>query len=592
MKARFDRRQLYGLALWEAGRICRATASYAASRLKIRTTVPTRLLFAPQDLRTGDPTIANDIYSGFFVFSGRAVVTSGRSPFEYEPPSRAWGEALYGFGWLRHMRAAGTALAQVNARALVDDFLVNSRHAPLLAQDCGVKARRLISFISQSPLLLEGADRGFYQRFLKTIGRMVRDLERDVRASVSPRSTLIAAVACCYAGLCCEGLEAPFHRMTRVLLKELDDKILADGGHISRNPRLLIELLFDLLPLRQIFASRGLEPPAPLNGAIDRMLPMIRMLRHSGGDMARFNGMAATAADHLATLLLYDEVRAQPIKHATHSGYERLEAGSTLLIADTGKPPPFDHSLEATAGTLSFELSSGAQCIVVNCGMPRFSKENVEAAARTTAAHSTAAIGLASSMTFLAIQPGRLAGAVSRWLVERLGRVVLSGPDEVRCERGEWNNGTMLAAAHDGFKTQFGVTHERRWFMAEDGERLNGEDIFQGSVGSDEVVIRFHLAPGVRAERVEQGNAIVLALPNRELWQFESTPSPLVEDSMFFAAPQGAQKTEQIVISFKLNEVANARWRFIRLASAASSKRDEAGEELSTTEGPQAEPEA
>jgi len=568
VKARFDRRQIYQLALWEVGRICRAFATRTLFRLKLRASVPTRLLFAPQDLRTGDPTIANDIYSGFFVFSGRAIATSGRSPFEYEPPSRAWGEALYGFGWLRHLRAAGTALAQVNARALVDDFMVNTRHAPVLSQDTGVKARRLISFISQSPLLLEGADREFYQRFLKTIGRMVRDLERDIRISGSSRSKLIAAIACCYAGLCCEGLETPFQRMMRVLLKELDDKILPDGGHVSRNPRLLIELLFDLLPLRQIFASRGLEPPAALNGAIDRMLPMIRMLRHGDGDVARFNGMAATAADHLATLLLYDEVRARPIQHATHSGYERLEAGSSLLIADTGRPPPFDHSLEATAGTLSFELSSGNQCIVVNCGMPRFSKESVEIAARTTAAHSTASVGLASSMTFLGVQPGRVVGPVSGWLVERIGRVVLSGPEEVRCERGEWNNGTMLAAAHDSYKKQFGVVHERRWFMSEDGGRLNGEDSFQGAIGSDEVTIRFHLAPGVRAERVEQGSVIVLALPNRELWQFESTPLPQLDASMFFAAAQGAQKTEQIVISFKLNEVTNARWRFIKLGAA------------------------
>ncbi|MDF2689982.1 MAG: heparinase, partial [Microvirga sp.] len=76
--------------------------------------MPTRLLFAPQDLRTADPTIATDIYSGFFAFAGRAITTSGRSPFAFTPPSRAWGEALYGFGWLRHLRAAGTALAQAN----------------------------------------------------------------------------------------------------------------------------------------------------------------------------------------------------------------------------------------------------------------------------------------------------------------------------------------------------------------------------------------------------------------------------------------------------------------------------------------------
>ncbi len=37
--------------------------------------------------------------------------------------SAAWARALAGFGWLRHLRAADTAVARANARALVDDFL-------------------------------------------------------------------------------------------------------------------------------------------------------------------------------------------------------------------------------------------------------------------------------------------------------------------------------------------------------------------------------------------------------------------------------------------------------------------------------------
>ena len=37
---------------------------------------------------------------------------------------------------------------------------------------------------------------------------------------------------------------------------------------------------------------------------------------------------------------------------------------------ETGQPPPFAMSQEAHAGCLSFELSSGLQRIVVNCGLP------------------------------------------------------------------------------------------------------------------------------------------------------------------------------------------------------------------------------
>ena len=73
-----DRWRLYGLALHEAGRALRG--QIARRRIRIRTPVPTRLLYAPQDLRTADPTVATDIYAGFFVFAGRPLATGGRSP--------------------------------------------------------------------------------------------------------------------------------------------------------------------------------------------------------------------------------------------------------------------------------------------------------------------------------------------------------------------------------------------------------------------------------------------------------------------------------------------------------------------------------
>ena len=41
---------------------------------------PERLLIAPQDIRTSDPTLAADIYAGYFAFGGKIVNAHGRSP--------------------------------------------------------------------------------------------------------------------------------------------------------------------------------------------------------------------------------------------------------------------------------------------------------------------------------------------------------------------------------------------------------------------------------------------------------------------------------------------------------------------------------
>ena len=570
-----DRWRVCGLGLREAGRAARGRTSWTASGLRVGSPVPTRLLFAPQDLRTADPTVAGDIYAGFFVFEGRSLATGGRSPFDFVPPTPAWGESLYGFGWLRHLRAAGTALAQANARSLVDEFISTGNGDRRLARETRVVARRLISFVSQSPLILEGADHAFYRRFLKAIGRSVRDLERDVRAHALPDRRLLAATALCYAGLCCEGLEKPLRRATRLLSRELDRQILADGGHASRNPRMVIELLFDLLPLRQMFASREVDTPEALLHAIDRMLPMLRLFRHGDGTLSHFNGMGVTAADHLATLLTYDDMRSQPIHHAPHSGYERLEAGKTLLVADVGRPPPTALSREAAAGCLSFEFSSGPQRIIVNCGVPRSADPAVLLAARSTAAHSTASVGDVSSCRFLTRQGSWLERILAGWLLRRLGPVAVSGPARVHAERGQRDQVQVLEASHDGYSSRFGLVHRRRWRLSGEGQWLEGEDFFasEGPASHDaRAVIRFHLAPGIRASRVHGGRMVMLVLPSREAWQFEvDRGEAQLEESVFFSSANGTRRTEQIVLAVEPVQTPSIRWRFVRLAPAAQT---------------------
>jgi len=72
------------------------------------------------------------------------------------------------------------------------------------------------------------------------------------------------------------------------------------------------------------------------------------------------------------------------VSNAPHSGYQRIDAGDTALLMDTGQPPPLALSQEAHAGCLSFELSWKTHRLVVNCGLPAVNKENWRQVARAT----------------------------------------------------------------------------------------------------------------------------------------------------------------------------------------------------------------
>lgn len=522
-----------------------------------------RLIIAPHDLRTADATRAAEIYAGRFVFAGKIVNCHGRSIFDLEPPSEDWEVALLGFGWLRHLRAADTALTRANARALVEDWIANpaNKRRPV-GRRADVLARRVISLLSQAPLVLNDTDNKFYRRYLRALAREIRLLRYTMVNIPDGVPKLQVLIALCYTALCLANQASHIRSASKKLSDELQRQILPDGGHISRNPGALIELLIDLLPLRQTFAARNIAPPPALLNAIDRMMPMLRFFRHGDGNFALFNGMSATSSDLLATLLAYDDTHGAPMANMPHTGFQRLDAGQTTVIIDTGPPPPAGVSHDAHAGCLSFELSSGISRIVTNCGMPTTGRDNWRPFARGTAAHSTLTYHDTSSCQFVEMS------AMKRLLH---GSPVTSGPVEVESYREIVQNGTLLTASHDGYLAKFGAIHRRVLMIANDGARIDGEDTLtppQGGrfKGADaDFALRFHLHPAVKASRLSDARGVMLVLPNRDVWTFEALDDKVdLEDSVFLAGNDGPRRTAQIVIRQDARQAPSIRWSFVR----------------------------
>src|SRR5690349_18093851 len=527
-----------------------------------------RLIIAPHDLRTADATRAAEIYAGRFVFAGKIVTCHGRSIFDLDPPSEDWEVALLGFGWLRHLRAADTALTRANARSLVDDWMSNPSRKRPLERRADVLARRVISLLSQAPLVLGDTDGKFYRRYLRGLTREIRYLRYamiDIGDGVPKLQVLIAL---CYASLCLNNQGKHIRSASRKLSDELLRQILPDGGHISRNPGALVELLSDMLPLRQTFAARNIAPPPALLNAIDRMMPMLRFYRHGDGVVALFNGMSGTPSDVIATLLAYDDTHGAPMASMPHTGFQRLDAGQMTVIIDTGPPPPPNVSQDAHAGCLSFEMSSGTSRIVVNCGMPSTGRDDWRAFARSTAAHSTLTYHDTSSCQFVELS------AVKRLLQ---GSLVVSGPTNVESYREVVSGGDLLTTSHDGYLSRFGVAHRRVLMISPDGGRLDGEDTVAPAPGSrikgsdTDYAVRFHLHPSVKASRLSDGRGVMLVLPNRDVWTFEALDDKVdLEDSVFLAGNDGPRRTAQIVIRQDARQAPSVRWSVVRSSASAA----------------------
>lgn len=554
--------QLWGLAtaqLWR--RFRRRVRMGPLYRWRFTGFTPERVLIAPQDLRPADPQLAEEFYHGRFALAGRVVETGGRSPFLVEPPNAAWQAALHNFGWLRNLRAAGTELATANARALLGDWITThgrSISGPAWAPE--VTAQRIIAWLQHSNLILAGAELRTYRQFMRSLAMQVRYLRTMAAVMDDGEEKLRARIALALAALALPVSSSTSRSARRNLELELVRQILPDGGHISRNPLAILELLADLLPLRQTYASGQEAPPKALIEAIERMLPALRFFRHHDGSLALFNGVGATMPERVIAVLRHDDIGGLPLIHAAHSGYERLSMDSTIIIADTGLAPPVTASRDAHAGCLSFEMSSGRSRYIVNAGVDRYGPAEFRPLARSTAAHSTATINDTSSCRF----------SNTSGLSTMIGTPIIAGPNKVNIERIEKPGVIGFVANHNGYVRPFRIYHERQIVLSHNGSVIEGIDSFFAAgrnplrhTGAEEIVIRFHLHPSVNVS-VDDHGLIVLQADNDDIWMFSSTIQPFVEDSLFFAGFRGPVKTRQITLSVNAANRPEVEWQFTR----------------------------
>ncbi|OCW57445.1 heparinase II/III family protein [Hoeflea olei] len=524
---------------------------------------PDRLVVAPIDLRIADSHIAEEIYSGRFAMGGTLVDTGGSSPFQGEAPNEAFARSLNGFGWLRHMRAADHDLACANARALVDDWIsVEGRHLSGLAFEPDVLASRLIAWFSHSPIVLRGADHGFYRRFLKSISLQSRYLRHVAPALPADAIRFRARIALAMASLCLPASVGTVRAAARNLDAEFDLQILPDGGHSSRNPMVLVELLTDLLPLRQTYVNLGQKPPLKMAAAMDRMFSALRFFRHANGELALFNGASAMSADRMLAVLRYDETSGTAYREMPHSRYQRLTAGDAVLIADTGPPPKERMSETAHAGCLSFELSSGANRFIVNAGAPVAYHPQHAAFARLTAAHSTLTL---NDMSSLRISQSPF-----------LGPIVTGGVRQVSVRPlDEEGKHSGFAATHDGYVSSLRLLHRRQIRLLLSGHEVRGRDELLKPDESPPApenatagVVRFHVHPKISVAQAGDGS-VELTAADGESWVFIARDiRPRIEEDVHFADLAGARASKQIVLDFTVGERSQIDWKLVRATLA------------------------
>lgn len=491
--------------------------------------------------------------------AGTVLPDSDDPPWQRRGAAPLWLDALNSFGWLRDLRDCGDPAAGTLAARLVDDWTNKEWRWSPVTWKREVVANRIVNWIRHYEWMAAASDPGFAARFVLSISRQRVHLRRVARHGMIGHEAVAVLKALIFADLAFirdgkhfeKGLEQSLSRLAKFVKRY----VLHDGIVVERAPHLQLAVLRHLLDVRAALASAERRAPAELLAAIDRMAPMLRFFRHGDGGLALFNGTWEGDRRMIDLVLARSSSGEAAPAMALVSGFQRLVAGTSLVIADAGSPPGRGMDGIAHAGTLSFEMSAAHERLIVNCGTYPGAPRDWQHFMRYTAAHSTAVVDDTNSTEIT--DHGSLE--------YRAGNVLIDRADE---GGAQW-----LDMCHDGYRSLYGIIHRRRLWLSPDGGDLRGEDSFLGydgrpiTVPDQRFIARFHLHPTVKATLAQSGQAVLMRLPSGRGWKLRASGAGIgLAESIYLGEEGRVRRTEQIVLVGQVPvEGITVKWALTRM---------------------------
>ena len=561
-----------GLSLGErlAARVSTTLYKTPLHRMRLRGRYPLKLLGVPQDPWPGDAAVGERLVAGRMVHAGHTAMTRELNFADPGAPA-PWHDWANGWQWLRDLtgHAADAKAAARVAEPLVARWLAQFGSFDPVAWRADVTGTRLLFALGHAPLILSSPDQIYRSLLLSAIATWARHLDRAAFRLPDGLPRVRALGGLYAAGMLIPGGDTRAAAALDDLERLLAVLVLPDGGMVTRAATDALALSELLLFVAAAGPAIGMRPPQIFADTQARLVPALRGLALGDGIVGGWHGGAAIGAGPLDRLAKRSPTGTAMSRHGRWSGYHRLSAGKTVLVIDAGPPPLARVAAVGHAGTLSFELSDGADRVITNCGgstglaspLPTVLAEGL----RTTAAHSTLTIADTNSTR---IKAGKAATGPAALGV---------GVEEVVVQSRQSEEGQWIDASHDGYARRFGMMVVRRLFLSPDGQDLRGEDVIEPAPRSAlkrrpdrNFDIRFHLGPGVGATPTADGAGALLKLPCGRVWamkaRFSGGSGPVSIEASLWIDPDGAMvKTQQLVISGRTEKAAaRISWSFKR----------------------------
>ena len=377
-----------------------------------------------------------------------------------------------------------------------------------------VISKRVISWISNSNIILNNTNKDFEKKFFNCLIRQVNFIKKNFHTNIHDTNKISSLSSIILTGLAFKEYYSNYSYGLKELKKIIEYFFDEDGFPKNRNLENLLTFVQYFILIREWIKNAQEDIPQYLDKIIEKNLICLNSFNNTNRELPLFNG---TTERDLSVFFNY--IKKMNYKANNQLSFvgkmQIIKNKKTTIYFDSGGPPNYKLSRDYQSGPLSFEYFNNENKIITNCGYGRKISNRIRLISKLTSAQSTLCLNNVSVVKF----------KKNHFINKAYGSTIDESFNISNINREENKERINISAIHDAYLKNFGYLHKREIIFFKKDSNLKGTDELIKKKETKRFLnfsIRFHIYPGVETFQTVGGNDILLQISKNNSLIFSS----------------------------------------------------------------------